>query len=256
MFCNNAAIRNCNPPVSASPTLSYRPLQLLELLIEHMEAEWKPEDVHTMINAELPGSGFTALHHAVFSGNVDTVAYLIKHRAEVNKSSRTPVLHLAARCGDVDMVRLLLENNAQVIYRGQLVASCRPVTWKLLLGASNTYFVGIGVAVCLCVEPSASDTCVCPIQVDRKDDNGNTPLIYAVAQNHIEAAGLLLAAAEKLDAGLPMVVGTSNKYVLCQMCTATPTWIVRLAQCRDSRAFLQLCMLACSELHCMYAGCT
>lgn len=69
--------------------------------------------------AEVNNTGWTALHYAAMTGNVDLVRVLLDHHAFVDAESPgkiTPLM-MAARAGHVEVVKLLLEEGAIVTLR-------------------------------------------------------------------------------------------------------------------------------------------
>jgi ankyrin repeat protein len=70
----------------------------------------------TSVNARRGGSKQTPLHKAAANGHLKIMAYLIKHKANVNATDRnwrTP-LHLAARKYQIPCIELLCERNAAI----------------------------------------------------------------------------------------------------------------------------------------------
>lgn len=128
------------------------------------------------VNASEP-DGTTALHYAVLNNEVDLARQLIRKDAQVNTRTRygiTPI-YLAAQNGSAEMTELLLKNgaNANEQYReGETV----------LHTATRT---GNFDTVELLLKNGA--------QVDAREQwHGQTPLMWAMAQKHIELLPLLL----------------------------------------------------------------
>lgn len=63
-------------------------------------------------------TGQTALHKAVLGGHSDTVTWLLKHGADINKldKDQNTALSLAAKTCNLSMVQLLLTNNAKAVW--------------------------------------------------------------------------------------------------------------------------------------------
>jgi ankyrin repeat protein len=92
---------------------------LLQRLLEHMEANWDPEEVVKMVNTPLTREprGWCPLHIAASGGQLQAVRVLLepgKRRADVHFSVNTPALHLAAFGGHKDVCQLLLDAGADV----------------------------------------------------------------------------------------------------------------------------------------------
>lgn len=75
-----------------------------------------------VVNATDTTSGSTPLHHAAWTGQIETLEWLISNNANIdlqNNLQWTP-LHWATRNGQTQSVKLLLENNAKINTPGHL----------------------------------------------------------------------------------------------------------------------------------------
>ncbi len=121
--------------------------------------------------------GTTALHYAVLNGDTELARDLLQKNANVNARSRyniTPV-YLAAQNGNADMLELLLDAGAsanELYNEGETV----------LHTAART---GDFRSVAVLLEAGA--------RADAREDwHGQTPLMWAMAQKHVELLPLLL----------------------------------------------------------------
>lgn len=108
------------PPICEAIGGKYRSLPILKLLLAY--------------NIRLPGTG--ALHLAAELGNLETIALLLAHGADINEryeslnsetypdgAVHTP-LWRACECGELEAVKFLLEHGADPRARNELGESC------------------------------------------------------------------------------------------------------------------------------------
>lgn len=138
------------------------------------------------VDANAPSrDGTPALHWAVRVGDRETAERLVAAGADVNAANRYGVspLHLAVEAGDAPMTRWLLDAGADA------AAPDRAGEPPLVLGA---HVGGPAVAQALLEHGAA---------VDIRDGNfGQTPLMVAVREGHLELAKRLLAAGADVNA--------------------------------------------------------
>lgn len=129
------------------------------------------------VNAETR-TGATALHCAAWQGRVDAAKLLISHGANVNAKDRmgnTPLRH-AAMCGYKELARLLIAEGADI--------PVPLVHWAAFMGESGKVNSHLEKGT----------------DVDAKDDNGRTPLLFAVLGSEREVAEFLLAKGADVNA--------------------------------------------------------
>ena len=146
-------------------------------LVEHLIIT-HPRD----INAR-GGYHCTPLHAAIVKGNVDIVALLLEHGAEMatwNLKNRSP-LYEAARRGCLDVVRLLLYHHVDVNSRNGTEGT--PLSTASQEGE-------LEVAQTLLQHGAA---------VDSRDKDGWTPLILASHNGHLDVVRLLLENGATVD---------------------------------------------------------
>jgi ankyrin repeat protein len=130
------------------------------------------------VNGVLPFKGVTALCYAAKTGSIHTARLLLRYNADVNHCGygSTPMF-FAASNDQPDFVRFLVDANADfnVVndYQRKTALSCAAQ-------------FGCTGAVSTLLELKA--------QVDDADDDGWTPLLYAVDKMHVSCARLLVGA--------------------------------------------------------------
>jgi len=179
-------------------------------LVEHLIITY-PRD----INAK-GGFDSTALHAAVIKGNVDIVALLLEHGADMttwNRNNWSP-LYEAARRGHLDVIRLLLYHHADVnsrtgkertplfaasqegelevtqalLQHGAAVDPRDKDSWTPLMLASQNGHLDV---VRLLLENGAT--------VDSREDNGWNSLMAASQNGHLDVVRLLLENGATVD---------------------------------------------------------
>ena len=86
------------------------------LFFEVLKDTYNEAELFKLLTSERSLYGSSALHFAVLGGNIQTVAFLLRHQFDPNLSNiygETP-LHWACKHGDVAIALLLLENEADL----------------------------------------------------------------------------------------------------------------------------------------------
>ncbi|OEJ14541.1 hypothetical protein BFL38_06795 [Brachyspira hampsonii] len=122
--------------------------------------------------------GFNALMEAVRTDNIDMAKLLIEHNSDLNIKNKDGknMIMIACENGNEEMFNLLVENNADINEKSSWGASA--LIYASEKGNINImkYLIDAGIDV-----------------NGKADDNGDTPLIWAVAgQNPYEASKLLI----------------------------------------------------------------
>lgn len=124
------------------------------------------------------GDGFNALMEAVRTGNIEIAKLLIEHNSDINIKNKDGknMIMIACEKGNEEMFNLLIENNADINEKSSWGASA------LIYASENgninimKYLINNGIDV-----------------NGKADDNGDTPLLWAVTgQNPYEASKLLI----------------------------------------------------------------
>ena len=156
--------------------------------------------------------GVTALHLAAEKGSLKMVNILIRYKADVKKktASKESPLHYAVRSRNVDVVRALVTANADVnvrdtaqmtpLHRASQLGSSAIVKFLCESKANITCPYGrrvTGTALHLASDSgdleSVSFLLGAGAEVDAKDENDNTPLVWAVKRGHVDVVNWLLA---------------------------------------------------------------
>ncbi|MBW5397182.1 ankyrin repeat domain-containing protein [Brachyspira pilosicoli] len=124
------------------------------------------------------GDGFNALMEAVRTGNIEIAKLLIEHNSDINIKNKDGknMIMIACEKGNEEMFNILIENNADINEKSSWGASA------LIYASENgnlnimQYLIDNGIDV-----------------NGKADDNGDTPLLWAVTgQNPYEASKLLI----------------------------------------------------------------
>lgn len=124
------------------------------------------------------GDGFNALMEAVRTGNIEIAKLLIEHNSDINIKNKDGknMIMIACEKGNEEMFNLLIENNADINEKSSWGASA--LIYASEKGNINImkYLIDNGIDV-----------------NGKADDNGDTPLLWAVTgQNPYEASKLLI----------------------------------------------------------------
>lgn len=124
------------------------------------------------------GDGFNALMEAVRTGNIEIAKLLIEHNSDINIKNKDGknIIMIACEKGNEEMFNLLIENNADINEKSSWGASA--LIYASEKGNINImqYLIDNGIDV-----------------NGKADDNGDTPLLWAVTgQNPYEASKLLI----------------------------------------------------------------
>lgn len=122
--------------------------------------------------------GFNALMEAVRTGNIEIAKLLIEHNSDINIKNKDGknMIMIACEKGNEEMFNLLIENNADINEKSSWGASA--LIYASEKGNINImqYLIDNGIDV-----------------NGKADDNGDTPLLWAVTgQNPYEASKLLI----------------------------------------------------------------
>lgn len=156
---------------------------------------------------------FTPLHLASMMGHKETVSLLLKHGANIEAScdGLTPIL-LASTEKKHEVVELLIEEGAKFDITNSKV--CELVTGNLFDTAYETIFnaiIGNNIeAVKLFLDQGSS--------IEIKDDDGDTPLLLAVSEGHLNIVRLLLdkgayIEAKDNDGSTPLICSANAGYL-------------------------------------------
>ncbi|MEI0610067.1 ankyrin repeat domain-containing protein [Brachyspira pilosicoli] len=124
------------------------------------------------------GDGFNALMEAVRTGNIEIAKLLIEHNSDINIKNKDGknMIMIACEKGNEEMFNILIENNADINEKSSWGASA------LIYASENgnlnimQYLIDNGIDV-----------------NGKADDNGDTPLLWAVTgENPYEASKLLI----------------------------------------------------------------
>ncbi|SUW04422.1 ankyrin repeat domain-containing protein [Brachyspira pilosicoli] len=124
------------------------------------------------------GDGFNALMEAVRTGNIEIAKLLIEHNSDINIKNKDGknMIMIACEKGNEEMFNILIENNADINEKSSWGASA------LIYASENgnlnimQYLIDNGIDV-----------------NGKADDNGDTPLLWAVTgDNPYEASKLLI----------------------------------------------------------------
>ena len=124
------------------------------------------------------GDGFNALMEAVRTGNIEIAKLLIEHNSDINIKNKDGknMIMIACEKGNEEMFNILIENNADINEKSSWGASA--LIYASEKGNINImqYLIDNGIDV-----------------NGKADDNGDTPLLWAVTgQNPYEASKLLI----------------------------------------------------------------
>ncbi|WP_157146937.1 ankyrin repeat domain-containing protein [Brachyspira pilosicoli] len=124
------------------------------------------------------GDGFNALMEAVRTGNIEMAKLLIEHNSDINIKNKDGknMIMIACEKGNEEMFNLLIENNADINEKSSWGASA--LIYASEKGNINImqYLIDNGIDV-----------------NGKADDNGDTPLLWAVTgENPYEASKLLI----------------------------------------------------------------
>ena len=124
------------------------------------------------------GDGFNALMEAVRTGNIEIAKLLIEHNSDINIKNKDgkDMIMIACEKGNEEMFNILIENNADINEKSSWGASA--LIYASEKGNINImqYLIDNGIDV-----------------NGKADDNGDTPLLWAVTgQNPYEASKLLI----------------------------------------------------------------
>ncbi|WIH83686.1 ankyrin repeat domain-containing protein [Brachyspira pilosicoli] len=124
------------------------------------------------------GDGFNALMEAVRTGNIEIAKLLIEHNSDINIKNKDGknMIMIACEKGNEEMFNLLIENNADINEKSSWGASA--LIYASEKGNINImkYLIDNGIDV-----------------NGKADDNGDTPLLWAVTgENPYEASKLLI----------------------------------------------------------------
>eukprot|EP00039_Didymoeca_costata_P014863 m.245744 g.245744 ORF g.245744 m.245744 type:complete len:854 (-) comp16109_c3_seq10:48-2609(-) len=154
----------------------YNQHKIAEVLIEH----------GAQLNAQVPDTGNTALHHAVGSGYRKFMAVLLKRGVNIevpNKGGLTPLLY-ACGIGRSSEIRTLLEHGANIEAKAEDGSTC------LHISAMRGYLDIMRLLFAL--RPKLS--------VDSVDNQGSTALHNAARGNSVEMVRLLISFGSKISA--------------------------------------------------------
>jgi ankyrin repeat protein len=183
-------------------------------------------DLARASNPEAPHQGWTGLHAAARSGNVDAVRLLLEHGADPNAreaGDNTYALHWAAAHGHLEIVRTLLDAGADVhgigdvheldvigwatFYRApgddpaQMDASRRDLVSLLLeRGARHHIFSAMSVGDLDLIQEVVEQN---PQALDRRMsrfEQAQTPLHFAINRKRYDILGLLIDLGADLEA--------------------------------------------------------
>jgi ankyrin repeat protein len=153
-------------------------------------------------------SGWRPLHEAAQFGNKDTVKLLLDRGANVNaidKGGETP-LHWAAGGGHKDVVKLLLDRGANVNYKDK--GGMTPLHWAanrmLDFAKLQKGITALGIELTNQIMPTLNwaegeykgvvEWLIAKgARINAKDNNGCTPLHYAMKKGYKDVVDLLLA---------------------------------------------------------------
>ncbi|WP_157147632.1 ankyrin repeat domain-containing protein [Brachyspira pilosicoli] len=124
------------------------------------------------------GDGFNALMEAVITGNIEIAKLLIEHNSDINIKNKDGknMIMIACEKGNEEMFNILIENNADINEKSSWGASA--LIYASEKGNINImqYLIDNGIDV-----------------NGKADDNGDTPLLWAVTgENPYEASKLLI----------------------------------------------------------------
>ena len=124
------------------------------------------------------GDGFNALMEAVRTGNIEIAKLLIEHNSDINIKNKDGknMIMIACEKGNEEMFNILIENNADINEKSSWGASA--LIYASEKGNINImqYLIDNGIDV-----------------NGKADDNGDTPLLWAVTgENPYEASKLLI----------------------------------------------------------------
>lgn len=124
------------------------------------------------------GDGFNALMEAVRTGNIEIAKLLIEHNSDINVKNKDGknMIMIACEKGNEEMFNLLIENNADINEKSSWGASA--LIYASEKGNINImkYLIDNGIDV-----------------NGKADDNGDTPLLWAVTgENPYESSKLLI----------------------------------------------------------------
>lgn len=124
------------------------------------------------------GDGFNALMKAVRTGNIEIAKLLIEHNSDINIKNKDGknMIMIACEKGNEEMFNILIENNADINEKSSWGASA--LIYASEKGNINImqYLIDNGIDV-----------------NGKADDNGDTPLLWAVTgENPYEASKLLI----------------------------------------------------------------
>ncbi|WIH88183.1 ankyrin repeat domain-containing protein [Brachyspira pilosicoli] len=124
------------------------------------------------------GDGFNALMEAVRTGNIEIAKLLIEHNSDINIKNKDGknMIMIACEKGNEEMFNLLIENNADINEKSSWGASA--LIYASEKGNINImkYLIDNGIDV-----------------NGKADDNGDTPLLWAVTgENPYESSKLLI----------------------------------------------------------------
>ena len=137
-------------------------------------------------------NGFNILQHAILLRNVHLLKLFIDSKCDINKGKCSLPLHLACKMGDVECVKFLLSHGAQVdVYSGM----CYPRPhFPIRHVPSRFHFMERDIYPC--------------------DHNLELPLMYAIQNDHVEVAKVLLSHSSRWS----MTQWLTHKYPLHYAC--------------------------------------
>jgi serine/threonine-protein phosphatase 6 regulatory ankyrin repeat subunit B len=184
-------------------------------LTESLEAPWSLQElahigdlerIRLLLKSGVPAdswdnnSAITALQRVAISGHKDIAELLISHGAQINKGPNTP-LYYAVENGHKDLVELLLAHGADLTVRNNWGTGKIALEIALekdrkdiaeLLIAHGAEAPNLHLAVQIGNLDKVNEFLSQEIDINSKDEQGKTPLIYAVDNSHEGIAELLI----------------------------------------------------------------
>ncbi len=127
------------------------------------------------INRMYIEQGYTPLHHAVQTGNINIVKLLLKHGANINVNAGNckRALDVAVDVGNVEIIRLLLENGAESDFTNN--TGCTNIIDADIVGCTHLHFAaehGYAYIEVIKFLLEKGDN------INVTDEDGSTPLHY------------------------------------------------------------------------------